>query len=82
MRVYVTMTGEGHGPVWHHYVKVGAVKVDDNRMLAMRNIHGIQNLLNKADEQRKESNQRQQSKLPIGSTTQNQQPKLLLNGNL
>ena len=73
---------EGHGSVWHHYVKVGAVMVADDPMLAMRSVHGIQNLLNKADEQSKRLNQRQQSKLSIASTSQNQQPKLLVNGNL
>ena len=40
MRVYGAVRGEGH-------VKVGAVT--DDFMLAMRSIHGMQNLLNKAE---------------------------------
>ena len=74
--------GEGHHPVWHHYVKVGSVMVTDDPVLAMRSIHGIQNIMNKADKQRKWLNQRQQSKLSIASTSRKHQSKLLLNRNL
>ena len=47
MGVYGTMK-DGH-------VKVGAIMVADDLVLAtcMRNIHGMQNFLNNADEQRK-----------------------------
>ena len=91
MRVYSIMRGRamwvygtmrGRQSLWHHYVKVGAVMVTDDPMLAMRSHHDIQNLMNKDDEQGKKLNQTQQSTLPIASTSQNQQPKLHVNGNL
>ena len=44
---------EGHEDVWHHegqgHVKVGAIMVADDHMLAMRSIHGMHKFLNKAD---------------------------------
>ena len=55
--------------------------VTNDPELAMKSVHGIQNLLNNAEKQRKTLNQRQQSKLLIASTSQNKQSKLLLNGN-
>ena len=70
---------KGHGSVWHHHVKVGAVMITDDPVLAIRNVHGIPDLLNKTDEQNRRLNQRQQSKLAIAYTSQNQQPKLLGN---
>ena len=48
---------EGHESVWDHegegYVNEGAIMVIDYLMLAMRSSHGMQNLLGKADAQRK-----------------------------
>ena len=51
------LEGEGNGPVPHHYVKVGAVIVADDPVLAMRSIHDIQNLINKFDALNKRLNQ-------------------------
>ena len=45
--------GEGYESVWHHdsesHVKVGAIMVSDDLMLAMTNILSVKNLLNKGD---------------------------------
>ena len=57
IRVHGTMRGRVHEGVWHQEgkgdVKVGAVMAADDLVLASRNIHGMQNLLNKANAQRK-----------------------------
>ena len=81
--------GEGLNGVWHYegegHVKVGDVIVADVLVLAMRSIHGMQNLLIKANAQRKRYLVRE-SKTTVQIINSKYQSKaaakLLLNGNL
>ena len=78
MRVYGTIRGDSH-------MKVGAVMVADDFVFTMSSIHGMQNLLNKAeaDERKYVFSESKTTVQIINSKYQSNPPaQLLLKGNL